>query len=276
LTVARPELLDNREEDTRHAAALAYLIGDVGSGHPLAVATGYVNLGGLHHLAEILDGRPVRLLLGATPEPGLGAEPPPIDRFRLQLEALSDERDFSRFPPSRAAKRLVAVQEWLQRPEVEVRRFTSRFLHGKAYLFGDAADPRVALVTSANLTSAGLFGNLELGLAHYQPNVAGQAIAWFDDLWSEAAEFGDDLRDLLFPDPGRVDPRTVYLRALLELHPPQPDDPGRATRPTGLELAPFQRDGYERARVIARNHGGVIYADGVGTGKTEIGLSFIE
>lgn len=274
--VARPELLDNREGDTRHAAALAYLIGDVGSEHPLAVATGYVNLGGLHHLAEILDGRPVRLLLGATPDPGLGAEPPPIDRFRLQLMALEDDRDFSRFPPSRAAERLAAVEEWLRRPEVEVRRFTSRFLHGKAYLFGDAGDPRVALVTSANLTGAGLFANLELGLTHYQPNVARQAISWFDDLWGEAAEFGGELRELLFPDPGRVDPRTVYLRALLELHPPQPDDPGRATRPTGLELAPFQRDGYERARVIAREHGGVIYADGVGTGKTEIGLSFIE
>ncbi len=69
---------------------------------------------------------------------------------------------------------------------------------------------------------------------------------------------------------------TVYLRALLELHSPEPDDPLRPSRPTGLELAPFQRDGYERARVIARRHGGVIYADGVGTGKTEIGLAFIE
>lgn len=276
MTMTRPELLDNREDETRHAAALAYLIGDVDGKHPLAVATGYVNLGGLHHLAEIMDGRPVRLLLGATPEPGLGAEPPPIDRFLLQLEALGDERDFSRFPPSRAAKRLQAVEEWLERSDVEVRRFTRRFLHGKAYLFGNVADPRVALVTSANLTGAGLFSNLELGLTHYQPNVAGQAIAWFDDLWSEAADFGDDLRELLFPDPGRVDPRDVYLRALLELHPPQPDEPDRASRPTGLELAPFQHDGYERARVIAREHGGVIYADGVGTGKTEIGLAFIE
>lgn len=276
MSVARPELLDNREEETRHAAALAYLVGDVDDRHPLAVATGYVNLGGLHQLAGILDGRPVRLLLGAAPEPGLGADPPPIDRFRLQLAALAGERDFSRFPPSRAARRLAAVEEWLRRPEVQVRRFVSRFLHGKAYLFGDAADPRVALVTSANLTGAGLFSNLELGLAHYQPNVAGQAIGWFDDLWEEAAEFSGELLDLLFPDPGRVDPRTAYLRALLELHPPQPDDPGRATRPSGLELAPFQRDGYERARVIAREHGGVIYADGVGTGKTEIGLAFVE
>lgn len=99
MTVARPELLDNREEETRHAAALAYLVDDVDEQHPLAVATGYVNLDGLHHLAEVLDGRPVRLLIGAAPDPGLGATPPPIDRFRLQLEALRDERDFSRFPP---------------------------------------------------------------------------------------------------------------------------------------------------------------------------------
>lgn len=276
IDVDRPELVDNRAQDTRHDAALAYLIADVDAKHPLAVATGYVNLAGLHHLAEILDGRPVRLLLGAVPDPGLGAAPPPIDRFRLQLDALRDERDFSRFPPSRAAERLERVDEWLAQPQVEVRRFVSRFLHGKAYLFGDASDPRVALVTSANLTGAGLSANLELGLADYQPGVAKQAIGWFDALWGEATEFSDDLRQLLFPDPGRIDPRTVYLRALLELHPPQPDDPARASRPTGLELAPFQRDGYERARVIARRHDGVIYADGVGTGKTEIGLAFIE
>jgi superfamily II DNA or RNA helicase len=273
--LARPELLDNREDETRHAAALAYLVGEVDARRPLAVATGYVDLGGLHELARILDGRPARLLLGAAPDPGLGA-PPPIDRFQRQLAALRDERDFSRFPPSRAAERLAAVESWLAGPEVEVRRFTRKFLHGKAYLLGDAQDPRVALVTSANLTGAGLHRNLELGLTHYQPNVAGQAIAWFDELWRDAAEFGDELRALLFPDPGRIDPRTVYLRALLELHPPEPDDPGRASRPTGFELAPFQNDGYERARVIARRHGGVIYADGVGAGKTEIGLAFIE
>lgn len=272
----RPELLDNLGDETRHGAALAYLIGENDPKHPLAVATGYVNLEGLHRLAETLDERPVRLLLGAAPEPGLGAAPPPIDRFQLQVEALRDERNFSRFPPSRAARWLQAVEKWLARPEVEVRRFTRRFLHGKAYMLGTAADARVALVTSANLTGAGLSRNLELGLTNYQPNVAGQAIEWFDGLWEEATDFGGDLNDLLFPDPGRVDPRTVYLRALLELQPPQPDDPSRASRPTGLDLAPFQRDGYERARVIARRHGGVIYADGVGTGKTEIGLAFVE
>lgn len=274
--MARPEVLDNRAVETRHSAALAYLIGDVADEHPLAVATGYVDLRGLHELAKVHDGRPLRLMLGAEPVPGLGAGFPPMDRFQLQLEALGEERNLYRYPPSRAADRLRAVEEWLDQPQVEVRRFTSKFLHGKAYLFGDTDDARVALVTSANLTGAGLMNNLELGIANYQPNVARQALAWFDSLWDEAKPFKDELRELLFPDPGRIDPATVYLRALLELRPPQPDDPDRASRPRGVELASFQRDGYERARAIARRHGGVIYADGVGTGKTEIGLAFVE
>lgn len=274
--MSRPELLDNLDDERRHGAALAYLIDDVDPKHPLSIATGYVNLDGLHQLAELLDQRPVRLLIGAAPEPGLGAAPPPMDRFRLQLEALRDERDFSRFPPSRAAERLQRVETWLRSGHLSVRRFTHRFLHGKAYLFGEVEDARVALVTSANLTGSGLNGNLELGLVHYQPNVAAQALGWFDGLWEKGVDYRDELCQLLFPDPGLITPRDVYLRALLELHPPQPDEPHRATRPTGLELAPFQRDGYERARAIARRHNGVIYADGVGTGKTEIGLAFIE
>ena len=53
-----------------------------------------------------------------------------------------------------------------------------------------------------------------------------------------------------FPPPDCSTPTTVYLRALLELHEPEPDDPHRPTRLTGLSSRRFQRDGYERARAI--------------------------
>lgn len=273
--MAKPSLLDNRSAATRHQAALEHLYREeTDAGDPAAVATGYVNLAGLNCLALLADGRRTRLMLGAMPDPGLG-EQIPIERFQLQLIALGDERNFSRFPPSRWAKRLEAVDAWLTRDEVEVRRYTEHFLHGKAYLFGTAEDPQAALVTSANLTGAGLSRNLELGVTDYNPPVTGPAIEWFDSLWADAKEFKADLRELLFPAVELIDPQTVYLRALLELQRPEIEDAGRPTRPA-LELAPFQRDGYERARVIAKRHGGVIYADGVGTGKTEIGLAFIE
>ena len=271
----RPHLLDNLAADSAHADGLEFLTRYFSSHYPLSVAVGYVNLGGLDELAAAAsDGRGVRLLLGAQPEAGLGA-PLPIQGFEHQMELMRGERDRSRFPPSRAAERLARVEDWLDRPEIEVRRYTTRFLHGKAYLFGPADDPQAALVTSANLTSAGLLSNLELGLVDYNPGPSGAAIAWFDRLWEDAAEFKDELRDLLFHAVGLVDAETVYLRALVELYGEElAVEEGR--RPESVRLASFQRDGYERARRIVTRHGGVVYADGVGTGKTVIGLAFIE
>lgn len=93
-----------------------------------------------------------------------------VDGFgNATLIALCNERDLFRFPPSRVLKRLRAVQNWLDRPNVEVQRYVEKFLHGKAYLFGDPIDARAALATSGNLTAAGLWQNLELRLVHYDP-----------------------------------------------------------------------------------------------------------
>ena len=271
----RPYLIDNLGDDGRHADALGYLLGDIDTKFNLSIATGYVNLGGLHHVAVAVTGdRAVRLLIGATPAPGLGAQFPD-SLFELTLAGLRDDRDLSRFPPSRAAVRLAALDGWLDCAEVEVRRYTKRFLHGKAYLFGDTVDVRAALVTSANLTGAGLFSNLELGLVEYSPPVASQALAWFEGLWDEAEDFKTELRELLFPAVGLVSPRIVYLRALLELLDVEMDEPP-GPPPTAVDLASFQQDGFNRALRILQRHHGVIYADGVGTGKTEIGLALVE
>ncbi len=272
----RPSLLDNLADATRHGGGLSYLASDFDDRHVLSVATGYVNLGGLRHLATLAEGRnrETRLLLGAMPT-GIGDEVP-ATLFERTLLALGEERDLSRFPPSRALQRLLAVEAWLDRPDVAVRRYVHVFLHGKAYLFGDDADARAALVTSANLTSAGMWRNLELGLVHYDPPVAKRAVQWFDALWDESDDFKDQLRELLFPDPGLLDPRTVYLRALLELLGDDMDEEDEAPSPNAVQLAPFQDDGFQRALAIVRRRRGVVYADGVGTGKTEIGLAFVE
>ncbi len=271
----RPYLVDNLGEESSHAAALRYLAGDIAPQHRLSIATGYVNIGGLREAAAAVTDRRVRLLLGAAPDPGLGAELP-LTRFEQALSSLAGERDLARFPPSRAAQELGAVETWLKSPEVEVRRFLTQFLHGKAYLFGDSEDGRAALVTSANLTFSGLNRNLELGLTHYDPPIVGEAIGWFDALWDEASDYKAELLELLFPDPGLLDPHTIYLRALLELYAEENIGAPTGPPPSAVRLAPFQRDGYERAKAILQRFHGVIYADGVGTGKTEVGLAFVE
>ena len=139
-------------------------------------------------------------------------------------------------------------------------------------------DARAALVTSANLTGAGLFENLELGLVQYDPPVAARAIAWFDGLWdAKPQEFKEESAGaLLFPAVGPVSPREVYLRALLELL-------GADCRPTlwsraqaRWNLPPSRATACTGPWASSRQHHGVIYADGVGTGKTEIGLALVE
>jgi superfamily II DNA or RNA helicase len=273
---ARPWIADN--DRVTHAEALSYLLGDIDTRFGLSVATGYVNLGGLEVLAACVDkGRTTRLLLGAAPGPGLDAELP-IARFADQLAALRGERDFSRFPPGRAATRLAIVDAFLSGDDVQVRRYTRAFLHGKAYLLGAEGDGRAALVSSANLTSAGMHANRELGLVDYNPAPSTEVLAWFGRLWAEATPYKDELRELLFPTPSPATPEDVYLRALLELYGEELFEATSVQPPeqSRVVLADFQRHGYERARQKLGRLRGVLYADGVGTGKTEIGLALIE
>lgn len=281
MSTGQPEIVDNRDR-YRHAAALSWLATQYPQ--PLRVATGYVNLGGLRELAALDDpeARPAQLLLGVAPAPGLGEtglyeEAREAGRvFDETLRNLRAERDFDAFPPTRRLKALQAVDELLSRDEVEVRRYTERFLHGKAYIFAAGAGsaetaPGAALVSSANLTGGGMHGNLELGTVQYQPNVVREAAGWFDELWEESEDFKDELRERLFPEIPQYSPQEIFLRMLLEYYGDElPDEP----IPEG-GLARFQRDGYRRARRIVEKHGGVLYADGVGTGKTFIGLEFI-
>ncbi len=251
---------------------------------PLNVATGYVGLQGLDALARIAADRSEdgRLLIGAAPasENLTGPASETIDdRFKQSVSALRRERDFSAFPAARRAV-LERVTSFLESDSVAVRRYTRRFLHGKAYVIGQLNDdgsptgPGAALVSSANLTQGGLVANLELGMVHYQPNVVAMALAWYKRLWDEAQDFRDDLLELLRPPSLESDPETVFLRALLELY---GDELGcNPPLPELHTLTAFQRDGVARAKRILDRYGGVLYADGVGMGKTEIGLQFIQ
>ena len=268
------ELVDNDALGT-HREALA----ELGSLHglPIHVATGYVGLDGLQVLAGVGDAgeSQVRLLLGATPSSdGITPTPPTgaADRFAQSMSNLRRSRDFGAFPEARRLQ-LEQIHAFIARDTTQVRRYVERFLHGKAYIFAEydnSGGHRAALVTSANLTGAGLNSNLELGMVHYQPNVVGMTLDWYDRLWEHSEDFKGALLDLLLPNIPEVDPETVYLRALYELFGDEPDQEDSET-----ELQGFQRDGYLRAKSIMDRHGGVLYADGVGMGKTEIGVEFV-
>ncbi len=272
------ELVDNVDYGN-HQQALAWLAEHYAG--PLNVATGYIGLEGLDALAKIATEReqPTRLLIGAAPEALAGPPGESVtDRFEQSVSSLRRQRDFSAFPAARRAV-LERVTSFFESDSVAVRRYIRRFLHGKAYVIGQLNDagtpigPGAALVSSANLTHGGLVANLELGMVHYQPNVVGMALGWQRRLWDDAQDFCEELLELLRPPTLESDPQTVFLRALLELY---GDDLDEDVPLTDLHaLTAFQRDGLSRAKRILDRYGGVLYADGVGMGKTEIGVQFI-
>ena len=272
------ELLDNVDYGN-HRQGLAWLSQHYAG--PLHVATGFVGLEGLDALAGLAAQREhaTRLLIGAAPE-GLTGPPESTVANRLEqsVAALRRERDFSAFPAARREV-LERVTRFFESDSVEIRRYLRRFLHGKAYVIGELGTgqsptgPGAALVSSANLTHGGLVANLELGMVHYQPNVVGMALDWYQRLWDDAQDFREELLELLRPASLESDPHTVFLRALLELYGGDLDDD--APLPELHALTAFQRDGLARAKRILNSHGGVLYADGVGMGKTEIGVQLI-
>lgn len=54
-----------------------------------------------------------------------------------------------------------------------------RGLHSKVYIF----DPASTIITSANLTAGGLFGNHEFGVHVDAPTIVSQSLTYFDQLW---------------------------------------------------------------------------------------------
>ncbi len=278
----KPELAVNRGDQMVAGALGAFIThaaNNFTEGARLDIASAYFNAGGYKLMAEALDQvKAVRFLVGTEPTPPenrlrrLGAEsarPERAARNRLrdaltkQEHDLASERDLLGFSvqADATAKRLV---EWLRSGNVEVRRLTDRFLHGKAFLVSDHDHGVVA--GSSNFTYAGLAKNLELNLGNYSPSVVRQVTEWFDELW-EAAEHYDlaKLYEARFePHP----PQLIYLRMLWELYGQEIINEANDTPGGEIHLTTFQRDGLWRARRILDEHHGVLIADEVGLGKT--------
>ncbi len=240
----------------------------------LSIASGYFNPEGFGLLADCLEGLPkVRLLLGAEPIPP-SASPQrhvgeTIPRFNSRIireaihandEGLLRDRNLLEFSPATeaAVRRLLSH---LESGKVEVRRYEKGFLHGKAFIF---SDDEGVISGSSNFTAAGLTANLELNLGRYDPTPVRQVKQWFNELWEEAETY--DLAAIYERRYEEYLPYLVYLRVLWELYGSELEEE-KGADPV-IHLTTFQTDGVWRARRILEQYHGVLFADGVGLGKS--------
>jgi len=257
----------------------------------LAISTAYFNPSGFSLVAQSLRRAGMtRLLLGA--EPTLEAtrvrrlatsrarrrmHPALASALEGHVRAIEEDRNLLGFDAQAdgCARQLV---EWLRAktPEgcdqVEVRRFTSGFMHGKCFAL-EVPVGKGVLAGSSNFTYAGLSENRELNLGQYEPETVETVLEWFDELWEQSEPY--DLAALYEARWEPHDPRLIFYKMLWELYGADILREMEERDLSDLGLTDFQRDGAWRAKRILAALSGVVVADEVGLGKTFIAAEII-
>jgi hypothetical protein len=243
------------------------------------VATGYFDIGTI--LA--LDGKwqslsKIRILMGAdsthrTRKAFLDAVvKKAVDELGKSLEATKDPNPFLRGVP--------AIIAALQSRQIECRVYDREKFHAKTYITHAKLDVvgSQALVGSSNFTMPGLTKNIELNVQIQSAREVTQLQEWFDAHWNEAV----DVTDLIFEAISRhvrlYSPFDVYTKALQEFfrgHELTATEWDETRSKMFPKIDRYQKEAYWALMKIARQHSGAFLCDGVGLGKTFVGLMML-
>ena len=243
------------------------------------IATGFFEIGAL--LA--LDGRwqqldKIRILMGdevslKTRNAFVEAIKRRVGRLDDSLEAEKDDNPF--------LEGVEAVVEALKEGKIECRVYKQDKFHAKAYITHAKLDVigAKALVGSSNFTGAGLTKNIELNIQIQSGREVAELQDWFDIHWEQAEEVTEDVLRTITRHTAEFTPFDVYAKALheffrgRELTAGEWDESHSRMFP---HLDQYQREAYWSLMKIARQYGGAFLCDGVGLGKTFVGLMLVE
>ena len=268
-------LFDNADESRRLAALLRSWSGPATS---LDVATGHLEIGGPLALDGAWGGtRPVRILMG---DPNVSLRT--AVAFERAVGRITAALDDSVEATKTADDFLSGVDEiarGLRSGRIQCRLYRQTRFHAKAYIVrGTPADGTRAVVGSSNFTAPGLSRNVELNVRVDDPTAA-QVADWFDRYWADAEDVTATLLTVVDRHVRPYTPFDVYARSLHELFADVQQtatDWERNNSQVYRLLDGYQRDGYHQLVRIADRFGGAFLCDGVGLGKTFVGLMLIE
>jgi len=244
------------------------------------IATGYFEIGAL--LA--LDGKwqaleKIRILMGAETTQRTGKALLEAVRARAvqtldgSIEADKNTNPFLHGVP--------AILEALRSGQIECRVYDKDKFHAKAYITHAKLEVvgSQALVGSSNFTSPGLTKNIELNIQVQSAREVAQLQEWFETHWNEASQVTDAVIETIDRHTRLYSPFDVYAKALQEFFRGHEltDTEWDETRSRMFpRIDRYQKEAYWALMKIARQHGGAFLCDGVGLGKTFVGLMLIE
>ncbi len=270
-------IVDNSDENWK---GIKYLQDWTEIASAFDIATGYFEIGSL--LA--LDGKwqkldKIRILMGnevsaRTRQAILdGLKQDITARLDASLESEKEKNDF--------LTGVAAIVQALRDGKIECRAYAKKKFHAKAYITHPrvAVIGSVALVGSSNFTVPGLTQNIELNIQVKAAGDVRQLQDWFELHWNEAEPITADILATVERHIREYTPFDVYTKALDELfrrHELTASEWEKTQSKIHPILDQYQRDGYASLYHTAANYNGAFLCDGVGLGKTFIGLMLIE
>lgn len=268
-------IVDNSEEEWR---ALRYLKDWCQLSKGIDIASGFFEVGALLALDgewQKLDN--IRILMGdevsrRTKRAFEAALSSAVAALDGSIEGEKQRNHFLRGVP--------AIVDALRSGKIQCRVYRKDKFHAKAYITHARMEVvgSSALVGSSNFTLPGLTENIELNV-----QVTGAPVAvlqeWYDEHWEDAEDVSPEILKTFERHVRQYLPFEVYARALQQYflgHEETASEWEKSGSRIFPVLARYQQDGYGGLLKRAEKHGGAFLCDGVGLGKTFIGLMLIE
>lgn len=182
-----------------------------------------------------------------------------------------------------------AILQAMKTGKIECRVYDKDKFHAKAYItyFKDEYKDQFiksmnvpdgyALVGSSNFTRAGLTRNIELNVQ--VKNDIDQLQDWFERHWEAGMDITQAILEIIETHCKEYTPYDIYLRSMYEFFKGQEETVSEWEQHDSViysSLSQYQRDGYNSMVSIADRYGGAFLCDGVGLGKTYVGMMLIE
>ncbi|RKU21847.1 hypothetical protein C6499_20765 [Candidatus Poribacteria bacterium] len=267
-----PTLIDNVEGNTLQKVLESLLMKSVS----LDIATGTFEIGAFLSLGETwqhLDG--IRLLMGDETTRRTK------DHLIRALQETTDTNIESEKEQDDTLRGLAAVRDAIRRGKIAVRVYDKAKFHAKLNLMHaqNSSPVDFATVGSSNFTRPGLTQNVELNSFITDATHIEKLGDWYDARWEEASEVKEELLRTIQRHLKEYPPFTVYAKSLHTYFRGREKPADEWEEKESIiygTLSQYQKDGYHAALQIADTWNGALICDGVGSGKTYIGLMLLE
>ena len=268
-------IVDNSDNDWK---VLRYLRDFCEISERMDIATGYFEIGSLLALNERWTSvDKIRILMGDEVSKRTARV---IRESFEQIERKLDQSIDQEKIKNDFLDGVAEIVKALRSGKIECRVFKQDKFHAKAYITHSRLEVvgSTALVGSSNFTYPGLAENVELNV-----QIRGAEVVllqkWYEDHWQKAEECNPEILRIIERHARDYQPFDVWLKSISEYlkgHEATVDEWERNESKIFPILAKYQQDGYHALLNRGEKYGGAFLCDGVGLGKTFVGLMLIE